>query len=282
MKHITFLACLTFLSIYFSACGGSESAPAGTNVVMKTDKGNIYIKLFDDTPKHKENFLKLAKEGFFNGIEFHRVIPNFMVQAGNPDTKPDKKREEPLKDNDAGYKIDAEIVPAHINVRGVLAAARDGNPQWQSSGSQFYIVTGKKVSESLLDTAEMNTTMVMQQKMGGAFMQENPNIATEQTRMQEFAKKNQMDSVEAIRKRAMDQFQAFLASKNFQPFKYTPEQRKTYLEKGGYPTLDGQYTVFGEVLKGIEVADEISKVPTEGEGSRPKEAIRIISTEVIK
>jgi Cyclophilin type peptidyl-prolyl cis-trans isomerase/CLD len=82
MKYLTLLVCLTFVSIYFSACGGSESAPTGTNVVMKTDKGNIYIKLFDDTPKHKENFLKLAKEGFFNGIEFHRVIPNFMVQAG--------------------------------------------------------------------------------------------------------------------------------------------------------------------------------------------------------
>lgn len=281
MNYLKTLTGVIFISLFLAACGTSDKAPEGAEVVMTTDKGKIYIKLYDDTPKHKENFLKLAKAGFFDGMEFHRVIPNFMIQSGNPETKPDKKREPELTDSDAGYKLDAEIMPTHINIRGVLAAARDMNPEWKSSGSQFYIVTGKKVNEGLLDTAELNTTMALQSKLSFQFMQETPELKQEEARMREYAEKKQMDSVEAIRKRAMTQFQAYLSSKGFQAFKYTPEQRALYKEKGGYPTLDGQYTVFGEVLKGMEVADEISKVETEAPANRPKNPVRIVKTQVL-
>lgn len=281
MNYLKTLTGVIFFSLFLAACSTSDKTPEGTDLIMTTDKGKIYIKLYDDTPKHKENFVKLAKEGFFDGMEFHRVIPNFMIQSGNPETKPDKQREPELKDSDAGYKLDAEIVPTHINTRGVLAAARDMNPAWQSSGSQFYIVTGKKVSDGLLDTAEINTTMATQSKLSYQFMEETPELKQEEARMRECAEKKQMDSVEAIRKRAMTKFQAYMGRKGFEAFKYTPAQRALYKEKGGYPTLDGQYTVFGEVLKGMEIADEISKVETEAPANRPKTPVRIVKTEVL-
>lgn len=268
---------LVLFSLFFAAC---DKAPAGTDVVLHTDKGKVYLDLFDDTPKHKENFLKLCKEGFYDGTEFHRVIKDFMAQGGNPATKPEKGNLDPLPDEDAGYKLDAEILPHYIHTKGVLAAARDNNPDMKSSGSQFFIVTGKPVSEGLLDTAEIFISNAQKSKYVPAFMKENPQFEREEQRFKQFAEKNQVDSAMAIQERVMAAFEKYCETKAINAYKYTKEQRESYKKLGGYPSLDQQYTVFGKVLKGIEVIEEITKTETQ-EAGRPKQAIRVNKTEVL-
>lgn len=268
---------LALFSLFFAAC---DKAPEGTDVVLHTDKGKVYLDLFDDTPKHKENFLKLCKEGFYDGTEFHRVIKDFMAQGGNPATKPEKGNLNPLPDEDAGYKLDAEILPHYIHTKGVLAAARDNNPDMKSSGSQFFIVTGKPVSDGLLDTAEIFIAEAQKAKYVPEFMKENPQFEKEEERFKQFAEKNQVDSAMAIQERVMKAFEKYCETKQVDAYKYTKDQRESYKKLGGDPSLDQQYTVFGRVLKGMEVIEEITKAETQ-EGGRPKQPIRVKKTEVL-
>ncbi len=272
------LAWILLFSASFWGCGG-EKQVENADVMMETDLGKIYFKLHDDTPKHKENFLKLCREGYYNGIEFHRVIPKFMIQAGDPGTKPGNTPD-PAKD-DIGYKIEAEIVDKYHHFKGALCAARDNNPDFKSSGSQFYVVTGDKIPLSKLDTIENNTTMMLQTRLNMQFNKENEGLAkSEKARMEAFALKNQKDSVNAIQKRFSDKFRIYLSEKNFQPFKLPQDIRERYRDKGGAPWLDGMYTVFGEVVSGIEVIDKIASAPISG--TKPQTPIRIIKTEVLK
>lgn len=179
-------------------------APQKCLVQIETTYGNMLIELFDSTPKHRDNFIKLAEEGFYDSLLFHRVIDGFMIQGGDPDSKTAQSGQ-PLGMGGPSYQVDAEIIPSkHVHVKGALAAARTGdnvNPARKSSGSQFYIVQGRPANDGALDA--------MESRMG---------------------------------------------------FKYSPEQRKSYLEVGGTPQLDGAYTVFGQVIEGLEVIDEIAKV----------------------
>lgn len=278
MKHISTFTSFLIIALLFIGCGG-ENKPADADVMMETDLGKIYFKLHDETPKHKENFLKLCKEGFYNGIEFHRVIPEFMVQAGDPGTKPGNTQD-PQKD-DIGYKLDAEIVDKYHHFTGALCAARDNNPDFKSSGSQFYVVTGAKIPLSKLDTIESNTTMMLQTRMNMQFNKENEEEAKrEKARLEEFAMKNNKDSVNAIQKRFSDKFRKYLTEKNFQPYKIPQDVKERYRDKGGAPWLDGMYTIFGEVVSGIEVIDKISAAQLQN--SRPVTPVRIIKTEVLK
>jgi cyclophilin family peptidyl-prolyl cis-trans isomerase len=176
-----------------------------------TGQGNIYLWLYDDTPRHKENFLKLAKEGFYDQTKFHRIIKDFMIQAGDPTTKQETR--DKWGQGGPGYTIDAEIMESHYHKKGVIAAARtkdQTNPLRASSGSQFYLVQGTKFNTQSLDYLEkqIGTTTG------------NP------------------------------------------AFKFTEEMRKVYEEIGGAPHLDMQYTVFGEVIFGLEVVDKIAQVQT--------------------
>ena len=207
MKKIFFLL---LIIMGMGSCNEKE-----TMIEIITDYGTMKAKLYDSTPLHRDNMVKLIKEGFYDGLLFHRVISDFMIQGGDPNSK-DAPPNQPLGSGGPGYQIDAEIGALHY--KGAIAAARTGdgvNPQRRSSGSQFYIVQGKPLSDAQLDM------------MAG-------QSGTE----------------------------------------YTPEQRAKYKEVGGVPFLDNQYTVFGEVVEGLDVIDKIAAVQT-APGDRPVEDVKM-------
>lgn len=247
--------------------------PAGPTLDIATTAGNIKIRLYDDTPLHRDNFLKLAKEGYYDGVLFHRVINDFMVQTGDPESK-EAAAGAMLGTGGPGYTIPAEIVyPKHYHKYGALAAARTGdemNPERKSSGSQFYIVTGKKYSPQQLSRME---EMSVQKQLQSYFM-ELQRQKMDTIRQLRLAK----DSVglENLRQELIKETEA-----NVKPVTMTEEQVSDYTTIGGTPHLDGQYTVFGEVLEGMETVEKIQKAETDGR-DRPVEDIRIISIKVEK
>lgn len=192
-----------------------------TKILVKTSMGDMELMLYNETPKHKENFIKLVKENFYNGLLFHRVIKDFMIQGGDPNSK-NAEQGKILGDGDVGYKVDAEFNKNLIHKKGALAAARDNNPEKKSSGCQFYIVQGKQFKDD--------------------------DIALIQQR-------NQMQ--------------------------YTDEQKTIYKTIGGTPHLDNNYTVFGQVTKGLEIIDKIAVV--EGNKyNRPLKDVKIIEMKIIE
>lgn len=242
-------------------------------VKISTTKGDIKVRLFGDTPRHRDNFVKLAKEGYYDGVLFHRVINEFMVQTGDPDSKTASKGQM-LGSGGPGYTIEAEIeYPKHFHKRGALAAARQGdqvNPERRSSGSQFYIVTGKTYNES--DMSQLEQQLQMGQQQGIFQRLVNENMAKIQ--------QMQRNGDQAGLMKLQDELIAITeaeAAKN--PATLTDEQRKAYTTEGGTPHLDGQYTVFGEVISGMEVVDAIEKVATD-RNDRPTDDVKIISIEV--
>lgn len=244
-------------------------------VDIHTTEGDIRVRLFADTPRHRDNFLKLVKEGYYNNVLFHRVINEFMVQTGDPDSKgaPAGKH---LGGGDPGYNIPAEIVyPRHFHHRGALAAARQGdqvNPQRESSGSQFYIVTGKVYNEQQLDGMEQQMQMAQKQEIFNSLAKERRDSIMElrRNRDQVGLQKLQDELVAMTEKKAAED-----------PVKLTPEQHKAYTTVGGTPHLDGQYTVFGEVVSGMDVVERIEKAQTD-RNDRPVSDIRIISMKIAK
>ena len=231
---------------------------------IECEYGTMVVRLYDDTPQHRDNFLKLVKEGFYNDLLFHRVIKDFMVQGGDPDSK-DAPAGKQLGAGDVGYTVPAEFVyPTHYHKKGALAAARQGdqvNPEKRSSGCQFYIVQGKKYNEN-----ELNQ---MERALGQKAMQ---------ARFDQLVQENK-DSIKSMR---MNRDQAGLQALQEQliktvetEFKDKPEQmRKDYMEIGGTPFLDNEYTVFGEVVEGLDVIDKIAAVET-APGDRPKTDIKM-------
>lgn len=253
------------------AASDNNEIPAGPTLDIETTAGNIKIRLYDDTPLHRDNFLKLAKEGYYDGVLFHRVINDFMVQTGDPDSKTAEKGAM-LGSGSPDYTIPAEFVyPKHYHKYGALAAARTGddiNPERRSSGSQFYIVTGKKYIPQQLSRME---EMSVQKQLQAYFMKlQRENMDT--IRQLRLAK----DSVglENLRQELIKQTEA-----NVKPQTMTEQQVRDYTTVGGTPHLDGQYTVFGEVLEGMETVEKIQKAETDGR-DRPLEDIRIISIKV--
>lgn len=250
-----------------------EALQAGPVVLIKTTMGDIKVKLFDDTPAHRDNFLKLASENFYDSVLFHRVIKNFMVQAGDPKSK-HAAAGDILGSGDPGYTIPAEIVyPKHYHKYGALAAARTAdqvNPERRSSGSQFYIVTGNKMSESQINQIEQG---MMQKQM----MEHFQKLAYQHkdTIMALQAAKDTAGII-ALQQELVRQTEAEVKP---QPM---PEQlRRDYETVGGAPHLDGQYTVFGQVIDGMDVVEKIQQAET-GSGDRPKQDIRILSTTVLE
>ena len=191
-----------------------ENTPKDTLVEISTDFGTMKFKLYTETPLHRANFLKLAGEGFYDSLLFHRVIKDFMIQGGDPQSK-NAAPGQMLGSGDVGYKVPAELIDTLYHKKGVLAAARDGNPQKASSGCQFYIVQGKKLTEQEIGMAE--------QRMG---------------------------------------------------FKMSDAQKQAYTTVGGTPWLDKNYTVFGEIVEGMDVIDKIAAVETLP-GDRPKQDVRM-------
>ena len=234
-------------------------------VKITTSLGNITVRLYDETPLHRDNFLKLAKEGFYNGTLFHRVIKDFMIQGGDPDSKgaPAGKA---LGMGGPDYTIEAEIKPGLIHKRGALAAARQGdevNPERRSSGSQFYIVWGQQYKEGQMGQLAKQMKM---QALNTVFNR----LATE--------RKAQIMELRRNRDRAglqelQDELEALAnAEVESQQLGLSELQRQTYTTLGGTPHLDGQYTVFGEVVEGLDVVERIQHAAT-GRNDRPVEDV---------
>lgn len=244
-------------------------------VVMNTTLGQVTLLLYGDTPKHLANFVKLADEGYYDGLLFHRVINDFMVQGGDPDSRnaPAGKQ---LGMGGPGYEIDAEIVyPGHFHKRGAIAAARQGdagNPERRSSGSQFYIVTGRTYSEGQLNQMEQSLRHAQKQEIFNRLASEHRDSIMTMRRNRDQA------GLQQLQEELVKQTEA-MAAEN--PASFTPEQREAYTTVGGTPHLDGTYTVFGEVVEGMDVVDAIQKVET-GAADRPKEDVRILSMKVVR
>lgn len=199
------------------------------DVLLQTNNGDILIRLSDSTPLHRDNFLKLVKQGFYDSVLFHRVINNFMIQAGDPDSK-NTPAGKPLGEGGPGYTVPAEFSPALFHKKGVIAAAREGdnvNPSKASNGSQFYITQGKKFTDGGLDTLETY-------RLNGR--------------------------------------------------KIPADQREVYKTIGGTPHLDQGYTVFGEVIKGLDVIDSIAAVATSkaADRDRPLKDVMIVKAKLVK
>lgn len=246
-----------------------------TKIELKTTLGDIVLGLYKETPKHHDNFVKLVKDGYYDGVLFHRVIDKFMIQTGDGNSK-NAKPGQMLGTGDPGYTVEAEFVyPKFFHKRGALAAARTGdqvNPERRSSGSQFYIVTGKKYNEQELVQMERQMDMMNKQNIFQA------KAAAKRDELKKLMMAKDTAAVEALRQQLIAETETE-AAKN--PVSMTSEQREAYKTLGGTPHLDNQYTVFGEVLEGLDVVAKIEAVATD-RNDRPKEDIKIISAKVVE
>ncbi|MFK2771227.1 peptidylprolyl isomerase [Bacteroides fragilis] len=247
-----------------------------TVLKIETSMGDIKVKLYNETPKHRDNFIKLAKDGTYNGTLFHRVIKDFMVQAGDPESK-NAPKGKMLGSGDVGYTVPVEFVyPKYFHKKGALSAARQGdevNPKKESSGCQFYIVTGKVFNDSTLLNMEQQKN---QNKVTEAF---NALAQKHMKEIYKMRKANDQDGLYALQDTLFIQAEAEAAK---QPdFHFTPEQIKAYTTVGGTPHLDGEYTVFGEVVEGMDIVDKIQQVKTD-RSDRPEEDVKIINVSVIE
>ena len=247
-----------------------------TVLKIETSMGDIKVKLYNETPKLRDNFIKLAKDGTYNGTLFHRVIKDFMVQAGDPESK-NAPKGKMLGSGDVGYTVPAEFVyPKYFHKKGALSAARQGdevNPKKESSGCQFYIVTGKVFNDSTLLNMEQQKN---QNKVTEAF---NALAQKHMKEIYKMRKANDQDGLYALQDTLFIQAEAEAAK---QPdFHFTPEQIKAYTTVGGTPHLDGEYTVFGEVVEGMDIVDKIQQVKTD-RSDRPEEDVKIINVSVIE
>lgn len=228
MRYLTILLLLIGLSADVSAHTDKDKR---VRVRLETTAGTMVMALFDETPRHRDNFLKLVRQGYYDGLLFHRVIADFMVQTGDPDSRAAKPGQR-LGDGGPGYTLPLETaLPYRYHYRGAVAAARESdevNPERRSSGSQFYIVWGKAFNE-----------------------------------------------------RTFPPMRDYVSEMTGGEVEFTPEMVRTYMNEGGAPHLDGQYTVFGEIIEGMKVVKAIQKAETDAD-DRPVEDIRIIKAEVVE
>lgn len=254
------LLMVAFVALIINLCSCQK---VDKNLVeIQTSYGVIKIKLYDDVPKHKENFIKLAKEGFYDNTGFHRVIKEFMIQGGDPNSKDPEKRAQ-WGMGGPGYELEAEINPKYYHKRGAVAAARMGdnvNPDRKSSGSQFFIVTGKKSTNEELDQMEKAINQANFQRFAYQQISKPEFDWVRKIDIQKLQKENP-DSLMKLDQIINKQLEE-MYKKVSKEFKFTEEQRKYYIEVGGAPFLDGQYTVFGEVVEGMDIVDKISQVET--------------------
>lgn len=273
------LICLAFIAL--TACNAGSKRQTNhhmenekrTLVKLETTMGNITVALYNETPKHRDNFIKLVKEGVYDSTLFHRVIKQFMIQAGDPDSK-NASDTAMLGSGDVGYTIPAEFNPKFFHKKGVLAAARQGddvNPEKASSGCQFYIVTGRKFTEPQLLGME---NKINEQREVALF----DSLARQH--MKEIYKMRKAgDNAGLLELQDTLEAQARELADKEEKFRFTPEQIKAYSTIGGAPHLDGSYTVFGEVTEGMEVVDNIEIAKT-NRADRPIENIRILKASI--
>lgn len=273
------LICLAFIAL--TACNAGSKRQTNhhmenekrTLVKLGTTMGNITVALYNETPKHRDNFIKLVKEGVYDSTLFHRVIKQFMIQAGDPDSK-NASDTAMLGSGDVGYTIPAEFNPKFFHKKGVLAAARQGddvNPEKASSGCQFYIVTGRKFTEPQLLGMENKINEQREEALFDSLARQH---------MKEIYKMRKAgDNAGLLELQDTLEAQARELADKEEKFRFTPEQIKAYSTIGGAPHLDGSYTVFGEVTEGMEVVDNIEIAKT-NRADRPIENIRILKASI--
>lgn len=248
---------------------------ASAKVRFTTTAGDFTVLLYGDTPKHRDNFLHLVADHYYDSTLFHRVIPNFMIQAGDPDSR-HAAPGQMLGSGGPDYKIDAEIIfPGHFHKRGVLAAARQGdqvNPMKQSSGSQFYIVTGDVFNESQLAQMEQQKRMQRAQTVFNELAMQHRDEIMNMRRNRDQA------GLQALQNTLAQQAQTRADEMGDV---LTPAMRQAYTTVGGAPHLDGEYTVFGEVIDGMDTVARIEQAQTD-RADRPVEDIRILSATVVE
>lgn len=278
MKN-TLLLVLTILFCGLVSCKSGSKKEGNmdnqTLVRIETSLGDIKVKLYNETPKHRDNFIKLAKQGAYEGTLFHRVIKDFMIQAGDPDSK-NAPKGKMLGSGDVGYTLPAEFVyPQLFHKKGVLSAARQGdnvNPKKESSGCQFYIVTGKVFNDSTLLSMENqkneNRVNIIFNTLAQKHMKE----------IYKMRKANDEDGLYELQEKFFEEAQREAAKEP--DFHFTAEQIKAYTTIGGTPHLDGEYTVFGEVVEGMEVVEKIQCVKTD-RSDRPEEDVKILKVVVL-
>lgn len=265
------------LLLAFSACQSKKNNSKSeiekrTQIEMVSDLGTIVFELYNETPLHRNNFIKIVQEGVLDSVLFHRVIENFMIQAGDPDSKNAQPGKQ-LGNGGLDYRVDAEFCAQLFHKKGALAAARDGNPERASSSTQFYIVQGKVFNDSLLNIAQarINTWLaenLAKNEPANKALAEALQKAMDNNNMQQYTLLN--DSLQKIAK-----------SYTFEHYTIPETHREVYKTLGGTPHLDQNYTVFGQVVKGMEVVDSIASVQT-GEFDRPVHDIRIKSMRVLE
>ncbi len=253
-----------------------EQKTTETQVRMQTNLGTITLKLYNETPLHRDNFIKLVKDGQYEGLLFHRVINEFMIQGGDVTSK-NAPLNKQLGAGDLGYTVPAEFVyPRYFHKRGALCAARtgdDSNPEKASSASQFYIVTGKVYSEGEIKQLEKQKESRLKQAIFNRLQNEN------KTTIMQYYKSGDEDSLAIMRDTLIGKTE-IETEKRKEETKLTAQQREAYTTVGGVPFLDNEYTVYGEVTEGIEIVDKIQKVKTNS-SDRPLENIIIESMQII-
>ncbi len=256
-----------------SSCNGQKREGASTEVVLETTLGDIRIALFDDTPIHRDNMVQNIKDGKYDGVTFHRVIRNFMIQTGDPDTRPGQVADT----TKAHERIPAEFIyPKYYHKRGFVGAARDGddeNPKRMSDKYQFYIVTGKICSEGDLDSYETAREERDAETLYNELCAQH---------------KSEIDAIRALRnpRKLSDQLEKYLDQARTQvsdnpPLTFTREQRSSYRSQGGAPWLDGEYTVFGEVVEGMAIVEKIQKLKTNA-SDVPLQEVRVKRAYVVE
>lgn len=273
------LICLAFIALTACSAGSKKQTnhhmenEKRTLVKLETTMGNITVALYNETPKHRDNFIKLVKEGVYDSTLFHRVIKQFMIQAGDPDSK-NASDTAMLGSGDVGYTIPAEFNPKFFHKKGVLAAARQGddvNPEKASSGCQFYIVTGRKFTEPQL--------LGMENKINEQHEEALFDSLARQHMKEIYKMRKAGDNAGLLELQDTLEAQARELADKEEKFRFTPEQIKAYSTVGGAPHLDGSYTVFGEVTEGMEVVENIEIAKT-NRADRPVENIRILKASI--
>ena len=253
-----------------------ENQEKETMVLMRTNKGDITLKLYNDTPLHRDNFLRLVEDKQYEGLLFHRVIKDFMIQGGDVTSK-DAPMNKSLGAGDLGYTVPAEFrYPVRFHKKGALCAARTGdevNPEKASSASQFYIVTGKKYSDAELNQMEKQLENRLKQAIFARLQTEN------KSKIMSLYRSGNKEELAILRDTLIVKVELEAESRKMEA-KISPEVREAYKTVGGVPFLDNEYTVYGEVVDGLDVVDAIQAMKTNKQ-DRPTENVVILSVEVI-
>jgi cyclophilin family peptidyl-prolyl cis-trans isomerase len=268
---------LLVLAAFSSFIPVADNGSGDVKILMVTDLGAIKIRLYNETPLHRDNFVKLVKEHYFDSLLFHRVIQNFMIQGGDPDSRRAPSGVE-LGNGGPSYTIPAEFNQKLFHKKGVLAAARDSdfeNPSQASSASQFYIVQGRVWTDSLLKIQAKRITKL---KLFNVIIN-RPENKEYRERYTKYDKAGRVDSVKYIYDIIDKKVEAELPGVPL--YTFSEEQISAYTSIGGTPHLDNSYTVFGEVYEGLEVIDKIAAEKTD-KNNRPLTDIRIKSVSIIQ